>query len=42
MGGLAWLGLTVIGVNYALVLGLLTMLAEPVPYVGPIAAGVVE
>ncbi len=41
MGGLAWLGLTVIGVNYALVLGLLTMLAEPVPYVGPIAAGVV-
>ncbi|SRR5581483_836247 len=41
MGVLAWIGLVAIGVDYALVLGLLTMLGEPVPYVGPIVAGAV-
>jgi predicted PurR-regulated permease PerM len=41
MGALAWLGLSLIGVDYALVLGVLTMLGEPVPYVGPVAAGAV-
>lgn len=36
MGTLAWLGLWLIGVNYAVVLGVLTMLGEPIPYIGPI------
>lgn len=36
MGALAWGGLALIGVNYALVLGVITMLGEPVPIIGPI------
>jgi predicted PurR-regulated permease PerM len=39
MGGLAWLGLLLIGVDYALALGALTTLGEPIPYVGPILVG---
>jgi predicted PurR-regulated permease PerM len=39
MGALAWVGLLLIGVNYALALGALTMLGEPIPYVGPILVG---
>jgi predicted PurR-regulated permease PerM len=39
MGVLAWLGLLLIGVNYALALGALTTLGEPIPYVGPILVG---
>jgi predicted PurR-regulated permease PerM len=39
MGALAWLGLTLVGMPYALVFGLLTMLGEPVPFVGPIIVG---
>jgi predicted PurR-regulated permease PerM len=39
MGVLAWLGLLLIGVDYALALGALTMLGEPIPYVGPILVG---
>jgi predicted PurR-regulated permease PerM len=40
MGALAWAGLSLIGVNYALVLGVLTMLGEPVPIIGPIIVAV--
>ncbi|HEX5386500.1 MAG TPA: AI-2E family transporter [Gemmatimonadales bacterium] len=40
MGTLAYVGLLAIGVKYALVLGLLTALGEPVPYLGPIVAGI--
>jgi predicted PurR-regulated permease PerM len=40
MGALAWLGLHLIGVNYALVLGVLTMLGEPIPYIGPIVVAI--
>jgi len=39
MGALAWLGLLLIGVDYALALGALTTLGEPIPYVGPILVG---
>jgi predicted PurR-regulated permease PerM len=39
MGALAWLGLLIIGVEYALALGALTTLGEPIPYVGPILVG---
>ena len=39
MGVLAWLGLQLIGVEYALALGALTTLGEPIPYVGPIVVG---
>jgi predicted PurR-regulated permease PerM len=39
MGVLAWLGLLLIGVDYALALGALTTLGEPIPYVGPILVG---
>ncbi|HET8622741.1 MAG TPA: AI-2E family transporter [Gemmatimonadales bacterium] len=39
MGALAWLGLLAIGVEYALALGALTTLGEPIPYVGPILVG---
>lgn len=38
MGSMAWIGLTALGVNYAFVLATLTLLAEFVPLVGPIAA----
>ncbi|MGI8547980.1 MAG: AI-2E family transporter [Gemmatimonadaceae bacterium] len=40
MGALAWLGLWLIGVNYAIVLGVLTMLGEPIPTIGPIIVAV--
>jgi predicted PurR-regulated permease PerM len=40
MGALAWLGLSLIGVNYAGVLGVLTMLGEPIPYIGPIVIAI--
>lgn len=40
MGVLAWIGLTLIGVNYAVVLGVLTMLGEPIPYIGPIVVAI--
>lgn len=40
MGALAWLGLWLIGVNYAVVLGVLTMLGEPIPYIGPIVVAI--
>ena len=39
MGVLAWLGLLLIGLDYALALGALTTLGEPIPYVGPILVG---
>jgi predicted PurR-regulated permease PerM len=39
MGALAWLGLSLIGMPYALVFGVLTMLGEPIPFVGPIIVG---
>lgn len=40
MGSLAWIGLTALGVNYALALSIITMLAEPIPIIGPIVAAV--
>lgn len=40
MGVLAWFGLFLIGVNYAVVLGVLTMLGELIPIVGPVTVGV--
>jgi len=40
MGALAWLGLWLIGVDYAIVLGVLTMLGEPIPYIGPIVVAI--
>lgn len=40
MGALAWLGLRLIGVRYAVVLGVLTMLGEPIPYIGPIIVAI--
>lgn len=40
MGALAWIGLTVLGIKYALALGVLTMLGEPIPYLGPLLAGI--
>lgn len=40
MGALAWLGLALIGVNYALTLGVLTMLGEPVPIIGPVIVAI--
>lgn len=39
MGVLAWLGLLLVGVDYALALGALTTLGEPIPYIGPIVVG---
>jgi predicted PurR-regulated permease PerM len=41
MGALAWVGLTLADVPYALVLAVLTMLGELVPIVGPIVVGIV-
>lgn len=41
MGVLAWVGLLVIGVPFAVVLGVLTMLGELVPIVGPVVVGVI-
>ena len=40
MGTLAYIALTLLGVNYALALSILTMLAEPIPIIGPIVAAV--
>jgi predicted PurR-regulated permease PerM len=40
MGVLAAIGLSIIGVNDPLALGVITALGEPFPYVGPIAAAV--
>ena len=40
MGVLAWVGLELIGVDYALALGVVTMLGEPIPVIGPILAAV--
>jgi predicted PurR-regulated permease PerM len=40
MGAIAWLGLYLIGVNYAVILGVLTMLGEPIPYIGPIVVSI--
>lgn len=40
MGTLAWVGLYLIGVRYAVVLGVLTMLGEPIPYIGPILVAI--
>ena len=40
MGALAWIGLTLIGVDYAVVLGVLTMLGEPIPIVGPVLVAI--
>ncbi len=40
MGALAWLGLSLLHVPYALTLGALTMLLEPIPLLGPILAAV--
>jgi predicted PurR-regulated permease PerM len=40
MGTIAYAALTAIGVNYALALGVITMLAEPIPIIGPILAAV--
>jgi predicted PurR-regulated permease PerM len=39
VGALAWLGLWALGVDYPLLLGVLTGLANVVPYVGPIIGG---
>lgn len=41
VGIFAYIGLSIIGVNYALVLGLFVGLAEFVPYAGPFIGGVV-
>lgn len=40
MGALAWLGLSLIGVDYPIVLGVLTMLGEPIPFLGPLLAAI--
>ncbi len=41
MGVLAWLGLMLIGMPYAIVLGVLTMLGEIIPVIGPVIVGAV-
>ncbi len=41
MGILAYVGLLLIGVRYPLALGVLTMLGEVVPFIGPIVVGVI-
>ena len=40
MGALAWVGLMAIGVPFAVVLGVLTMLGELVPILGPVMVGI--
>ena len=42
VGVLTFIGLTIIGVEYALVLGVLAAILELVPYVGPIAVGIIS
>ncbi len=39
MGSAVFLGLEIIGVNYSLILGIITAFLEIIPFVGPIAAG---
>ncbi len=41
MGVLAWIGLTLIGMPYAVVLGVLTMIGEVVPVLGPVLVGAI-
>lgn len=41
MAGLTYVGLTIIGVRYALILSIFTGFAEIVPYVGPVVAALV-
>ncbi|MDO8505294.1 MAG: AI-2E family transporter [bacterium] len=41
VGVVAYIGLSIVGVNYALVLGLLAGITELVPYAGPFLGGVV-
>jgi len=41
VGALTFIGLTIIGVEYALVLAVLAAILELVPYVGPIAVGII-
>ena len=41
VGLMVYIGLSIIGVNYALVLGIFAALVELVPYVGPFLGGVV-
>ncbi|HET9454041.1 MAG TPA: AI-2E family transporter [Gemmatimonadaceae bacterium] len=40
MGVLAYVALSLLGVNYALALGIITLLAEPIPIIGPVLAAV--
>ncbi|MBU1132333.1 AI-2E family transporter [Patescibacteria group bacterium] len=40
VGLMAYIGLLILGVNYALILGVVAALGEFIPYVGPIAAAV--
>ncbi len=42
VGALTFVGLVILGVEYALVLALLAALFEIIPYVGPIAVGVIS
>ncbi len=41
MGVLAYVGLLLVGVNYPLALGVLTMMGEVVPYIGPVIVGII-
>lgn len=41
MGVAVFLGMEIIGVNYSLILGILTAFLEIIPFVGPIAAGAI-
>ena len=41
VGCLVYVGLTILGIRYALVLALLAMLLEIVPFIGPVISGVV-
>ena len=42
MGGVTWIVLTLLGVDYALTLGFLTGLAEFIPYIGPSLAFIIS
>lgn len=41
MGLLAWLGLTIIGLPFPVALGVLTMIGEAIPIIGPIIVGII-
>jgi len=41
VGGVSFLGLSIIGVNYALVLGIFSGITEIIPYAGPFLGGIV-